>query len=386
MRDLRHIDRFWRVILLGLVLSSSGLLAQKAKNTNENPIVLGLLLEDSIQVEARYGARFAVDEINRKGGLSGRSIELNIKSMEGPWGVGSKQAVDLVFDQEAWALIGLLNGRNSHLVEQVAAKTDVPFVSAWAADPTLAKAYVPQFFNIVPNSEQQVTALLDEMIKIRGLDKWLLVSDNTYDEEIAVKSLKNQELFREKPPLDQILFDTSGGFESFGTSDSSEEFEVLLQTIQKTEPEALLALCDPEFTLSLAESLRSRGMQVPVYSGFNLLHEATFSSLISDQLPGVHFVNVGNWIEDRHSDFVKGFFNEYGRYPGVMSALAYDAVQLLVQAISESGMNPKKLKQSLSEISYSGKTGSFEFDHHGNRSSDTPIAVFNFGNLSASER
>ena len=85
----------------------------------------------------------AVRIANRKGGLNGRHFELVARSMEGPWGTGSKQAVNLIFEEEVWALIGSHDGRNAHLVEQAATKSTVVFVSAWSGDPTLVAGFCP---------------------------------------------------------------------------------------------------------------------------------------------------------------------------------------------------------------------------------------------------
>jgi len=61
------------------------------------------------------------------------------------------------------ALFGSHDSRNAHLVEQAATKSQVVFVSAWSGDPTLSQAFVPWFFNCVPNDYQQVASLIEEI-------------------------------------------------------------------------------------------------------------------------------------------------------------------------------------------------------------------------------
>lgn len=351
--------------------NGSGLWAQSSTHPQSKSIVLGLLLEDSTTVEEIYGAQFAADEINRKGDV--RQIVLSVNSMEGPWGIGSKKAVDLVFDQQAWALVGLLNGRNSHLVEQVAAKTDVPFLSAWAADPTLSKAYVPQFYNCAPNSEQQGRAILNDLLEKRRFDSWILVSDGDYDSRIAVESLKNIDDFQKNPAA-----------EHFNCS-SNDAFEALIQTISEKNPKALVVYCEPELSLELIDFLRARGVSLPVYSSLSLLDETTCSRLVSGRYEEVYFLGSGTWMTDRESDFAREFHSKFGRYPGAKAAYAYDAVQILAQAIVKGNSDPKKLKQSLSKTSYTGKTGLIEFDRFGNRKSTHPPVVVSSQRLCASK-
>lgn len=360
-------------LLLCSAWSGFGLWAQQSTDSGSEPIALGLLVEDSLLVEGRYGAEFAVKEINRRGGLNGRQLVLSVKSMEGPWGVGSTKTVDLVFEQKVWALVGLLKGRNSHLVEQVAAKTNVPFISAWAADPTLSKAYVPQFFSCVPNSEEQGRALLNDLFEKQGSDNWILVSDDDYDSRIAVKSLMDTEEFQKHPAS-----------EKFKCS-SPDDFKRLVQMMREKNPKAAVLYCEPERSLELIRFLRGQGIMIPVYSGLNLLHERNFSSLVSDRVEDLYFLGSGTWMTDRDSNFVQEFHREFGHYPGPMAAYAFDAIQILVEAIEKNGSNPEKVKQNLSKTSYVGKTGSIEFDRLGNRKSTSTPGVVSAQRLYASK-
>ncbi len=60
------------------------------------PVKIGLLVQDSSYTSTIRGAGMAVNIANEKGGLNGRPFRLVVRSMEGPWGTGSKQAVDLI--------------------------------------------------------------------------------------------------------------------------------------------------------------------------------------------------------------------------------------------------------------------------------------------------
>jgi len=164
------------IILLSVFILASSKEAfalQYQKKLNE-PIKIGLLIADSTAIEARNGAELAIKEVNEKGGIHGRRIELITRSMEGVWGSGSSEVVDMVFNEDVWAILGSHDGRNAHLVEQVIAKTRVVFLSAWASDPTLSQAYVPWYFSAVPNDIQQANALIEEIYTHRKHEKVLV--------------------------------------------------------------------------------------------------------------------------------------------------------------------------------------------------------------------
>jgi ABC-type branched-subunit amino acid transport system substrate-binding protein len=109
----------------------------------DKTIKIGLLIHENTSMAAKRGAELAIRKANENGGFNGKSFLLVVKSMEGPWGTGSKQAVSLIFEDQVCALMGSPDGRNGHLVEQVATKTRIIFISTWASDPTLAQAFVP---------------------------------------------------------------------------------------------------------------------------------------------------------------------------------------------------------------------------------------------------
>ena len=134
-------------------------------------IKIGLLIPESGYIAAKNGAELAIRKANEMGGFAKYQFHLIVRSMEGPWGTGSKQAVTLVFDENVVAILGSHDGRNAHLVEQVTAKSRVVFLSAWSGDPTLAQAFVPWFFNSIYNDIQLADALIDEIYTKRSLDK-----------------------------------------------------------------------------------------------------------------------------------------------------------------------------------------------------------------------
>src|SRR5450756_1253186 len=106
------------------------------------------LIPDNNSIAAKHGAEMAISKANEDGGFDGKPFQLVIRSMEGPWGTGSKQAVDLIFEENVCAIMGSPDGRNGHLVEQVTTKARIVFLSTWASDPTLAQAFVPWYFTL----------------------------------------------------------------------------------------------------------------------------------------------------------------------------------------------------------------------------------------------
>jgi ABC-type branched-subunit amino acid transport system substrate-binding protein len=155
---------------------------QALQNTKDpKPIKIGLLIPDKKSLAARQGAEMAICKANKSGGYDNRPFQLVVRSTEGPWGSGSKEAVNMIFEEEVWAIVGSNDGRNGHVVEQVATKARIVFLSAWATDPSLSKAFIPWYFCCVPNDLLQAAALIEEIYDKRKFKKVAFVSEKNFD-------------------------------------------------------------------------------------------------------------------------------------------------------------------------------------------------------------
>lgn len=339
-----------RNCILCIVLLS-GLLMRAQQG---EPVRIGLLLPDSSSEEARYGAEFAVEEANRNGGVRGRKIELLTRSMEGPWGQGSKMAVDLVFEEKVWALLGTHQGRNAHLVEQVIAKTQILFLSAWAADPTLSQAFVPWYFSCVPDSDRQAEALA-ALMRDKTWSRWVLVTGKDYDSRVAAEALQRH------------LGDMKLQSTSMIYLERPEDLNRVLEELRGMESQAILLLGHPPLTTQFIRHLRSNKMDQPIYGTLSLLGEKAFVNARPDDLREAYALASDSWSKADNPSFFAGFRKRYGRNPSATAVYAYDGARLLIQAIRASGADREKLRQAMSEIRFEGITGTIRFDERGNR-------------------
>lgn len=168
--------------LLCLVL---GLVASPGLGAAQQPIGIGLVVpgEGSLTEvgrAVRAGAEAAIRRANAEGGFEGRPFELRVVTEEGLWGQGLAKVVSLSFEDPVRAVIGGLDGRSAHLIQQVITKARIPFVTPWASDFTLSRAMVPWFFQAVPDDRQQARAILADATARSG-ERILVIADTTYD-------------------------------------------------------------------------------------------------------------------------------------------------------------------------------------------------------------
>jgi branched-chain amino acid transport system substrate-binding protein len=341
-------------VILALIVHDGQ--ASQNKDGQDKSVKIGLLITDNKSVAARQGAETAIREANERGGLNGRPFRLVVRSMEGPWGTGSKEAVNLIFQEEVCAILGSHDGRNAHLVEQVTAKARVVFLSAWASDPTLSQAFVPWYFSCVPNDLQQADALIGEIFDKRKINRTAALSDNSYDSKLALNSfVKRTKIAGKTDPL-QFFYDSS-----------SQDFNDLTDQINKADVNCIILFGQPSASSKIIQQMRQRKMIQPVFGSLSLLNEKELSDQELKNYESVVLVSSGQWFTSQGLAFRQEYQKTYGNMPGAVAAYAYDGMNVIIEAIRNAGPDREEIQKSLTDIKHEGVTGLIQFDSKGNR-------------------
>jgi len=355
---MRFIKLFYPacLILVMLLLIVQGVQASQNPEVPDEPVKIGLLIPDNKSNAARNGAEMAIRKANENDGFNGRQFQLIIRSMEGPWGTGSKEAVDLIFEEKVWAIMGSHDGRNAHIVEQVATKARIVFLSAWSGDPTLSQAFVPWYFSCVPNDLQQASALIGEIYNKRETSKIAIVSDNDYDSKMASGSFVKKAKIAGKPEPLQIFY-----------NNSSQDFNDMLDKINAVDISCIILFGQPSASLKIIQQIRQRKMNLPVYGSLLVQGEKELQDEELRDYEGTILVTQGDWLSSKCLSFQEEFQRIYGTKPGIVAAFAYDGMNLIIEAIKNAGLDREKIQKSLAKIHYDGITGVIQFDDKGNR-------------------
>ena len=327
-------------------------------------IKIGLLISDNRSTSALHGAEMVIRETNEKGGINGHPVALIFRSMEGPWGTGSKQAVDLIFKEKVWAILGSHDGRNAHLAEQVTAKTRVVFLSAWAGDPTLSQAFVPWYFSCVPNSNQQAEALIHEIYDKRNLKEITVISDSSYDSEKGMKSFVNKITATKKPT--PVLFRYSNPTNT-GIK------------LKKANNDCIVIFANSYSTIKIISELKNADYTAPVFCSLSLMGEKELTGIDLKTAEGVIFISSGHCFNSKGITFRNSFQNLYGYLPGPVAAYAYDGMSVLVEAIKKAEPDRDTTQKNVMSLQYKGVTGTITFDERGNRTGPVNLMVIKNG-------
>lgn len=330
------------LILLALLMPNRGLSQEQNQPSTIN---IGLLVPDLSNTLFIKIAEQAVAKANKCGGYQNRDFKLVIRSAEGLWGAGSKESVAFVYEDEVCAIVGSLDGRNAHLAEQVAAKSHLSYIEAYATDPTLSQAFVPWFMRVVPNDDQQAEALVD-LISKNGKGKIGILSSDTYDARYAVESL-TKEAARKTGSAPQVISVDALGKQS----------QKIIEKIRSSAIEHLIIPFDAALNRELLISLKKVMPSLKIYGTLHFTMGQENRNIQWRDYEGMFVISAGPvWIG---KDYL---------FHNARSASAYDAVDLVIKSIKEVGTDREAIKNYLLKIRYDeGKTGPISFDEMGNR-------------------
>jgi len=348
MSNLQFVLTIIFCLLLRLPVHAQSALESEADNSEM--IRIGLLLNEdpennSLMQEALDAVNLAVEQINDDGGIRERKVKVFVKSVDGNWGAGSKQAVSLIFKHQVKALIGFVDGRSAHLIEQVCTKAEIPFISTLSPDPGLSKINIPWFFSTVPHADQQATALAEHLVRNKLAKNILVFTTDDYDQDFISRSFLD-ELANEYHITPNVFIPSSG----------NKDYSQTVAYISETNTETIVFFGTPGELDNLAGQLDLNHIDIPVYTSIHDLR----SGRNKQNSTQVFAIRAENFNGENKASFQKLFSKKHGYQPVIHTSYLYDGTQVLLKAINEKGFESNQIQKSLIEMS-----GRFSFDSDG---------------------
>jgi len=312
----------------------------------------------------RRGTQMAVDDENAAS-LPARRLTLVTRDESGPWGQASTQIVNLVFDDQALALITSGEGGSAHLAEQVGNKIGVPILTL-SSDATTTEINLPWIFRLGPTDAAQAKAFTRDIYQGRKLQRVVLLSQNDRDGRMGGEAfLKAAEALQAVAPA-QIVVDPEKITEALAAKDLS-------------AAQAVVIWADAPTANLLVASIRKLQPAVPVYV-CRKAAEGDSSTVSHMPCPACGSSGAAPWIAaatenpQARADFYQRYHQHFGTEPGIGAAEAYDAVRILAASLRQSGPNRTRLRDALAAVTaFPGASGIISFDHAGNDMSQVTL-------------
>jgi len=324
------------ILLLVFVLSIFTVSFASSKNV----IKIGVDLELS-QAVAQYGQkelegiRLAIDEINKKGGIGGKKIELVVIDNKSDKTEAQNVATKLAVRENVLAILGPATSGATKSAAVAATKHKVPIISPSATDDAVTvdektgktKTYV---FRTCFNDSFQGNIMANFALKTLKAKKAAIIYDATSDySKGLLKNFKN-------------TFEKGGGKviaqEAFGKGE--QDFSSILTKIRAKKPDVLFAPVYYDEAGLIIKQARELGMNIPILGadGFDdpKVVEKAGKKNANNVFFSAHYSTQDTDVKVQ--EFIKKFKAKYNQEPNAFAALGYDLGYFIADALKRANL------------------------------------------------
>lgn len=304
------------------------------------------------------GAKLAFEEINANGGVLGKKFEyISLDEKADP--IEAVNAYNKLTDEGVVAILGSVTSKPTLAVAELAAQDGIPMITPTGTQINITDAG-PNIFRVCFTDPYQGSTLAKfSKDKLGAKTAAIMVNTSSdYSDGIANAFIKQAE----KEGIKVVAKE--------GYSDGDKDFKAQLTKINSENPDILVVPEYYELSALIATQAREIGMKSTFVGpdGWDGIIGALDSSSYS-VVDNSYFTNHYSTEDsnEKVQSFLKKYREKYNEEPTAFSALAYDTVYVLKNAIDKAGTTDKtELTKAIKASDMDGVTGHLTFDENNN--------------------
>ena len=310
------------------------------------------------------GVRLAAETVNQGSGPF--MIELVVVDDKANMSTAAELVVDLVYEHEVSAIIGAINSSVTHVVEMVAAKTQVPMITTTSTDPSITRTGTYWAFRCLADDMLQGKALAEQILDVDGHRNLAVFrQDNRYG-KMGGQEIIRMATAKGHPPAVDMLFQSE-----------EENFSEHIDAVRKANVQAIVIWGLYKPSGKLVKALRLAGIHQPIYGADGMVHP-DFLKYAEEHAEGTVVTFPFDPYRDTPEtrDFIQAYTKEYGHSPDSFAAHSYDALMIIAGAIQRGNcMDRECIKDNmLLTKGLAGVTGTITLDETGNDIREVELA------------
>ena len=307
-------------------------------------------------VQGRNGAELAVEDINAKGGIGGRDLELVAKD-DLDTAEGAREADALLAESGCLAIIGHMTSGQTLAALPVTAAKKIPLISPTTAAPSL-EGKRDTFFRLIPTNTRWAVDLAT-YARSQGLGRAFLVGDssNTGYTDTFLDTFQKRFVTAGGTVVGTLLFPSA----------TAQNWKQLCTNIIATKPDVLIVCTSARELAALAQELRATKSTLRIMApAWPSTRELILTA--GKDAEGIAFVS--SYTEDNtYPPFVRfreHYRERFGWYPNFAAAFAYESVLVLAKALEQTYGKRAGLEEALANgPTFEGVIGPFSLDATG---------------------
>jgi branched-chain amino acid transport system substrate-binding protein len=319
------------------------------------------------------GAKLAVDEWNKAGGIGGRTIKLDVFDDQGDPTVGTNLARK-IDSQKYIAMLGTAESAVTIAMAPTLRTAEIPNIAS-GQSPGMVALKSPFLFLNGPTSTTYDETLAKHVVDEKKLKKIAMITNNgAYgkgEHDAFLKALSDRGV---TPVADQVV-----------TTDQK-DFSAQLTKIRQKSPEVVFLGAEEVESGLIVKQARDLGIDVP-FAGAAPQGTPVFIDTAGAKNAEGTIVSspyLGNDVSEASKKFAAAYKAAYGEDAELHGAKAYDGTNILLTALKSSNVaTGQQLADAIRATRYDGLLGNFAYDDTGVGISATSIGVIRDGQMVA---
>jgi|SRR5690242_800174 len=341
--------------------ASSGSSGGQGGQSSQGAILIGVPVPlsgeyASAGTDILHGAQLAAKDINAKGGVNGKKIQIVSQDDACQASTGSQAAQKLI-SQGIVAAAGGYCSTAAFPELQAFHRMGIPYVMDASTNPQLTEQHFAEAFRTIGRDDEQGPIAASFITGFLHGKRVAVGNDNsTY-----AKGLADATVSALQQDGAQVVFNNA-------LTPGQSDYTSFLTKIGQAKPDVFYYTgYYPEFGLLLKEA-KQLGLKFTMMGG-DANNDPTLIKTAGSAAVGAMMTTapLAQFLGSAKS-YVDAYQSAYGSSPGPYSSYEYDAVGVVAQAIRNAhSTTPGKITAALQPISYKGITGDFHFDSAGDR-------------------
>jgi branched-chain amino acid transport system substrate-binding protein len=346
----------WLVVVVIVIAGIWYGASKKQISTTREPIKIGVILPLNGSVaylgqNALAGITLGLNEVNEKGGINGRKVEIVIEDDKCVSADGVNAVNKLINVNKVIGILGPICSSVGGAALPIAQNSGVPVVIIGASAPHLTKIgdYI---FRVYPSDAFQGRVAAN------------FIFNKLSKKKVAIVYVKNdwgegiKEVFKTK-------FKELGGEVVYedGLLQDQKDFKTEITKVKSSGAEGLYLLVYPNVGIIFIKQMKEMNLSIPVVGPTVFGEEAFTKSEISE---GVFHTAPKVNIPEGFKSKIKSLPGFENLQISIAAPLGYDAAKVMFLAIEKAGLDKQKIKEALKTTSYQGVSNPLiEFDENG---------------------
>jgi branched-chain amino acid transport system substrate-binding protein len=350
-----------RLKSLGALVLVAALLVPSVPVGAQGPIRVGASLSQTgtyakLGKYMHEGYKLCEKEVNAKGGLLGRKMEMVVYDDQSTPATGVRLYEKLITEDKVEAVMGPYSSPITEAVANVTEKYKKVMVSPLAATTSIFKKGRKYIFMVISPAEVYLEGLVDMAAK-RGLKTIAIVNEDTLFTKTA--AVGTADLAKKRGM--QVVFQEA-------YPKGNQDFSALLTKVKAVNPDVLAAATYFDDAVAITRQMKELNVNPKMYGvtvGGDL---PEFYDLLKQNAEYVY--GATQWDDQLPypgiKEFVAAYRKEFGREPVYHSAAGYAGCHVYAEAVKRAGtLDADKVRDVLLKLEMKTAFGDFKVDETG---------------------